>query len=369
MRNFAYHANVNKALGAAVLTAALACAIPVGSAFATPAEDKQAEADAALESLNSKQADLDRASDKLVDARKDRKTAQKKVKKAQSRIEECNEQIEELQSQLGTRARSMYRSGTTTILDVFFSSSSFEEFATGWALVDQMNEKDAEMVQKTKDLKAEVKEQKKELVKQEKICEEKEAEAKEAKKSAEATVAEMTEIYNSLSAEAKQLMEEEEAAKEAAEAAAAQEAIEKAQEEESDDNDGDNDSDDSGSSDSDDSSSSNDSKAQTVSGNTVVDRAYSMLGKKYKYGSGGPNTFDCSGLVGYCVTGSYDHALGSTGTMMGFTRVKNPQPGDICVNDHHCGIYIGGGQMIHAPQTGEVVKISGVHSDMIYVRY
>ena len=36
---------------------------------------------------------------------------------------------------------------------------------------------------------------------------------------------------------------------------------------------------------------------------------------------------------------------------------------------HHCGIYIGNGQMIHAPRTGDVVKISAVHPDMIYVRY
>ena len=45
------------------------------------------------------------------------------------------------------------------------------------------------------------------------------------------------------------------------------------------------------------------------------------------------------------------------------------KPGDICCNDHHCGIYIGDGQMIHAPRTGDVVKISAVHSGMIYTRY
>ena len=112
----------------------------------------------------------------------------------------------------------------------------------------------------------------------------------------------------------------------------------------------------------------NNSKPQTVTGNVVVDRAYSQLGKPYAWGAVGPNSFDCSGLVSYALTGSYTR-LGTTYTFMGWTRVTNPQPGDVCTNDHHCGIYIGGGQMIHAPRTGDVVKVSGVHSGMIYVRY
>ena len=116
------------------------------------------------------------------------------------------------------------------------------------------------------------------------------------------------------------------------------------------------------------SSATNNSKPQSVSGNSVVNRAYSQLGKPYQWSAVGPNSFDCSGLVSYCLTGSYSR-LGTTGTFMGWTRVSNPQPGDICVNSHHCGIYIGGGQMIHAPRTGDVVKVSSVHSDMIYVRY
>ena len=100
----------------------------------------------------------------------------------------------------------------------------------------------------------------------------------------------------------------------------------------------------------------------------MVNRAYSQLGKPYQWAAVGPNSFDCSGLVSYCLTGSYSR-LGTTGTFMGWTRVSSPQPGDICVNSHHCGIYIGGGQMIHAPRKGDVVKVSSVHSGMIYVRY
>ena len=54
---------------------------------------------------------------------------------------------------------------------------------------------------------------------------------------------------------------------------------------------------------------------------------------------------------------------------MGMSQVGDPQPGDIATSWGHCGIYIGDGQMIHAPRTGDVVKISAVHSGMIYTRY
>ena len=103
-------------------------------------------------------------------------------------------------------------------------------------------------------------------------------------------------------------------------------------------------------------------------GGTVVERAESCLGLPYQWGATGPNSFDCSGLVGYALTGTYDR-IGTTYTYMTYPKVSDPQPGDICTNDHHCGIYIGDGNMIHAPQTGDVVKIGPVHSDMIFVRY
>ena len=100
---------------------------------------------------------------------------------------------------------------------------------------------------------------------------------------------------------------------------------------------------------------------------SVVDRAYGKLGCPYVYGACGPNSFDCSGLVSYCLTGKYTR-IGTSGTFAGWPKVSDPKPGDICVKPGHVGIYIGNGKMIHAPHTGDVVKISNVHSGMWYVR-
>ena len=113
--------------------------------------------------------------------------------------------------------------------------------------------------------------------------------------------------------------------------------------------------------------SSNTTSGSNANGGTIVSRAYSQLGKPYVWGACGLSSFDCSGFVSYCLTGSYTR-LGTTLTFMGWTRISNPQPGDVVTTATHCGIYIGNGQMIHAPHTGDVVKVGPVQSGMIYVR-
>lgn len=112
--------------------------------------------------------------------------------------------------------------------------------------------------------------------------------------------------------------------------------------------------------------------SQSVDGGSVVSRAYSKLGCAYSWGGIGPDSFDCSGFVSYCLTGRYCR-LGTTGTFMGWTRVSDPQPGDVVVNSCHTGIYIGGGQMIHASDynTGVIISsvAAGMNNNYIFVRY
>ena len=112
--------------------------------------------------------------------------------------------------------------------------------------------------------------------------------------------------------------------------------------------------------------------SQSVDGGSVVSRAYSKLGCAYSWGGIGPNSFDCSGFVSYCLTGRYCR-LGTTGTFMGWPRVSDPQPGDVVVNSYHTGIYIGNGQMIHASDysTGVIISsvAAGMNNNYIFVRY
>ena len=362
---------------AAILAVGLS--VPAASAFAAPSDDKQAEAQAALQKLNQYQSELDQASANYEAAHQEQIDAQNRVDEAQKQIEEKTAQIEKDQQRLSDRARDMYRSGDTNFLDVILGASSFEQFATTWNMLETLNGNDAELVSETKTAREELQAAKQEAEEQAKVASDKAEEAKSVADAADQKASEMQQTYNSLSAEAQELISQERAAQEAQQQAAAAAAEQNgtagndAATTITNNNRNNTASSNSGSSSNSNknnasSSATNNSKPQSVSGNSVVNRAYSQLGKPYQWAAVGPNSFDCSGLVSYCLTGSYSR-LGTTGTFMGWTRVSSPQPGDICVNSHHCGIYIGGGQMIHAPRTGDVVKVSSVHSGMIYVRY
>jgi cell wall-associated NlpC family hydrolase len=90
-----------------------------------------------------------------------------------------------------------------------------------------------------------------------------------------------------------------------------------------------------------------------------------QLGKPYVWGTAGPDTFDCSGLVVYAysqVGVSLPHSSYALWNAGVYVSQDQLQPGDLVFFDGlgHVGIYIGGGQFIHAPHTGDVVKISSL---------
>ena len=342
---------------AASLLLIFALALPT-VALATPAEEKQAEADAAYEQLQEMQADYQQAEADYEEAFDAQLKAEEAVQDAQKRIDEATERIAALQTQLGNRARSMYRSCNLDVVDLLFGAATFGEFVNNWEFLNIINQNDADMIAETKALKAEVEAQKVILVEQQKIATQKAEEAAEAVKAAEAVVAEMQSVYDSLSEEAAELLAQEQAAAAAAAAAAAQAAI---------DNGGGGNS--SGSS-SGGGSYNNDYSGRADAGSTVG-RAYALLNEGdcyYSWGGVGPYGFDCSGFVSYCLTGSYSR-LGTTYTFLGWNEVSDPQPGDICVNSGHTGVYIGGGQMIHAASPGEGIVLGPVQGGMSYVRY
>ena len=97
----------------------------------------------------------------------------------------------------------------------------------------------------------------------------------------------------------------------------------------------------------------------------VVGIAMQYLGTPYVYGGASPSGFDCSGFVMYVfakIGVSLPHnAAAQYGYGMPVSR-DQLQPGDLVFFNGlgHEGIYIGGGQFIHSPHTGDVVKISSL---------
>lgn len=365
-----------KGVFAGVVAAALATSLMIPSmAYADPtAGEKQAEAQAALASLNSMQSTLDQAAVVYDEALAAQQDAEAKRDEAQARIDEANGQIADLQDRLGSRARSMYRTGGSSFLDLLLGATTFQEFSTGWDMLNTLNENDADLVQQTKDLRAEVQEQEATYAEQQRVATEKADEALRSKQEAASTMSAMQATYDGLSAEAAELLEQERAAQTAAEEAQAQSVVDEAvKQAENAGNAGNN----NGGGDTPSPSPSptpNPTPAPDYNepiASTVVDRAYSQIGKAYGYDDpsygAGPTSYDCSGFVSFCLSGSYSR-MGSTLTFMSWTPVTNPQPGDVAVNSGHCGIYIGGGQMIHAATYGVGVVQGPVQSGMIFVR-
>jgi peptidoglycan DL-endopeptidase CwlO len=98
---------------------------------------------------------------------------------------------------------------------------------------------------------------------------------------------------------------------------------------------------------------------------TAVRAALSQLGVPYRFAAASPGqAFDCSGLTQWAwgqAGVSLPHFAASQFGMLAHVPVDQLQPGDLVFfysDLHHVGIYIGNGMMVHAPRTGDVVKVS-----------
>ncbi|GLX05994.1 C40 family peptidase [Microbispora sp. NBRC 16548] len=106
--------------------------------------------------------------------------------------------------------------------------------------------------------------------------------------------------------------------------------------------------------------------AGPASGNALsaLQFAYKQVGKPYRYGGTGPASWDCSGLVqaAWAAAGvtlprtSYEQWAWGASRRVSLDEL---QPGDLLwhAGYGHVGIYAGDGKVVHAPQTGDVVKI------------
>lgn len=362
--------------GAAMLGASAAITgISPQHAYGVTATEKKAEAAAALEKLDAMRARLAIAEGDFERATSEQLAAQALMDESQAKIDDANARISELQGQLGDRAKSMYRNGSLSFVDLLLGATSFQAFTTNWGLLNDMNENDAVMVQQTKELRAEVEEQQQVYSTQERVASQKADQAKQVQEESQALVNEVQATYESLSAEAEQLVAAEEKAREEESARQAQQDLAQIQSGASG-NSGNKNPSSSGTTNGSGNKNPSSSGGSTAAGDslpsagsTPVQRAYAMIGKPYVTGGVGPNSFDCSGFLGYCYTGQYKR-IGTTYDI--FARqpnVSNPQPGDFVWSWDHVGLYIGNGRMIHASSSKGKVIEAAVYAGLTYKRW
>jgi cell wall-associated NlpC family hydrolase len=106
--------------------------------------------------------------------------------------------------------------------------------------------------------------------------------------------------------------------------------------------------------------------AASSAAQVAVNTAMAQRGKPYVWGGAGPNSFDCSGLTqfAYRAAGiSLPHSSRMQSTIGTPVSRANLRPGDLVFfysPVSHVGMYIGNGQMVHAPTSGSVVKVVNV---------
>ncbi len=105
--------------------------------------------------------------------------------------------------------------------------------------------------------------------------------------------------------------------------------------------------------------------APSARAQVAVDYAKAQLGKPYVWAAAGPSSFDCSGLTmaAWARAGvslaHYTYTQIQQTTAISRSQLK---PGDLVFfyGGEHVGLYIGNNQVVHAPQPGEVVKVSDI---------
>ena len=98
----------------------------------------------------------------------------------------------------------------------------------------------------------------------------------------------------------------------------------------------------------------------------AVDTALAQQGKPYVWAAAGPGSYDCSGLTQFAYRAAgipLPHSSRMQSTIGAPVARGDLRPGDLIFFYSpvgHVGIYIGGGKMVHAPTSGDVVRIANV---------
>mgnify|MGYP003758798935 CR=1 FL=1 len=309
---------------------------------------------AVAQTLDQKKADAQREvnalQQRLEDSMERYKYACVKLDETRGRIEENKVQLTEAEQslarnkvRLNNRIRAMYVSRQYGFVDVVANSDNFDQFLVGIDLAKKIGQRDAELVTQVKQAKAQLEQARAGLQEQKAQQEAARKEIADAKAAVEGDLAGARGKLSNVESQIRAAMEQRVAQSSSR-------------------------------------SSTSSTRGSTTPADTVARRsrppgaphggvvgvAYDQLGKPYVWGAAGPDCFDCSGLTMYCYRVgagiSISHSSYAQSGCGVPVSIGELQPGDILGfrGWGHVGLYVGGDSFIHAPQTGDVVKVSSL---------
>ena len=366
-----------KKVSSMILAVTLACTMTVTPVLADEVSDLKQKKQETQNQVSNLQTQLNSLMTKISDLENDLIETGEEISQTEEDLKTAQEEQEQQYAAMKLRIKYMYEEGTgTATVEKVLTSGDISSVLTQAEYSQQVHSYDRDKleeyvatVQKVEDLKTTLETKMADL-------QETQTEYDAQKDELNTTITEKSsEIANldvKIDAAVKKAAEEE-AKRKAAEAAkkAAEEAAKKNNSSSSSSNRNNSSNNSSSSSISSNSSSSSSSPSYSADkGSIIVNAAYSQIGVPYVWGGSTPGVgLDCSGLVQYCYRQAGISIPRTSGDILAAgTIVNDPQPGDICWTPGHVAIYIGGGQMIEAQQTGVPVKVSSVRVTY-YVRY
>lgn len=368
--------NIRNRAVAVGLTAALTFSTCVPFAYATPQADL-AQASSQLETLGD---ELTSLQDDLATKTGELEETSYRIGEKEAQITQTTAELKEAKKVLSNRMRSSYKSGASSIIEVFLGATSLDDIISRIYYMDKIASNDADTINEVRQLEERLKGERDDLEQTKQSQQEAVEELQTQVDEYAVKVAEAQRYYESLDAQVQaQLAAEENARIQTAVTAATTPvapAVAQTEEEatptvvdqpaETEQNDVvENDTSD---------EEENSSTTSTGGGISYgpagggLGTAYSLVGSPYVYGATGPDSFDCSGLVCYCYgysrgrdTYSMIASLQSTGSWK--TSMSDLAVGDLVfTSEGHVGIYAGDGMMVHAPSPGRSVEVASVYA-------